>query len=275
MAANLGLDCVIFVPESAPKPKIVQNLVYGSKVYLVDGDYDKAVDVCMRAAEKKGWYNRSTGFNQFTVDGKKTVSFEICEELASILDGSNCRFAGNFRAPDVIIVPCGVGNILSGIHKGLLELYGTGLITKMPRLIAVQAEGSNSLYECWRDNGDPTQIPPMVPFTVVDSLSTGWPNDSIRAIRAVRETDGGFIEVTDEQILQALPEMARVSGVYAEPAGASAWAGLKIAIEREMIKDNEIVILVSTGNGLKDIEGVMKSLTGVSAPALIEDADQI
>jgi threonine synthase len=275
MASDLGLSCVIFVPESAPKPKIIQNLVYGSKVYLVKGDYDKAVATCKSAAAKNGWYNRSTGFNQFTVDGKKTVSFEVCEEFASILSHSTERFNGQFAAPDVMVVPCGVGNILSGIHKGLVELLGTGLISKLPRLIAVQAEGSNSLYECWRDNAEPQEIKAMIPFTCVDSLSTGYPNDSIRAIRAVKETNGAFIEVTDDQILAALPEMAKKSGVYAEPAGASAWAGLKIAAEKGMIGDGESVVVVSTGNGLKDIHGVMRAVSGLNTPTVIESADEV
>jgi threonine synthase len=275
MASSMGVKCVIFVPELAPKPKIIQNLVYGSKVYLVKGDYDKAVETCKIAAQKHGWYNRSTGFNQFTVDGKKTASFEICEELASIVDGSDCRFAGRFLAPDVIVVPCGVGNILSGIYKGLIELLGAGLIDKLPRLIAVQAEGSNSLYECWRDNADPREIRPMIPFTCVDSLSTGYPNDCIRAVKAVRETNGAFIECNDDQILAALPEMARITGVYAEPAGASAWAGLKIAVEKGLIAEGENVVLLSTGNGLKDIDGVMRAVTGLNLPTLIDSVDEI
>lgn len=271
MACNLGLECAIFVPKDAPAAKVAQNRIFGSKVYLVDGVYDDAVAICKQVAERKGWYNRSTGFNYLTVDGKKTVSFEICEQFASFKSGKD--WAGEFEAPDVIVCPCGVGNILSGIHKGLCELKEAGLISKVPRLIAVQAEGSNSLYVCWKEGGDPTKIEPMVPFTKADSLSTAWPNDSIRAIRAVTETGGAFIEVNDDQIFTALPEMARTSGVFGEPASATAWAGLKLASDRGLIKEGENVVLVSTGNGLKDTNGAIRSVEGQDDIVMVTDPD--
>jgi threonine synthase len=279
VACNLGLECIIFVPAAAPVAKIVQNRVYGSKVYLVDGEYDDAVAVCKAAAAKRGWYNRSTGYNPFTIDGKKTVSFEICEQFAGIQSGTGdvtgWGLLGKFAAPDVIVTPVGVGNILSGIHKGLVELFGAGLIEKLPRIIGAQAEGSNSLYVCWRDGADPTTIEPMVPFTCADSLSTAWPNDALRAIRAVRETNGAFVEVKDEQLLSAIPEMARASGVFTEPAGGVAWAGLKIAEAQGLVKPGEKVVLVNTGSGLKDIPAVLRAMESENIPTPIKSADEV
>jgi threonine synthase len=275
MACNLGLECIIFVPAAAPVAKIVQNRVFGSKVFLVDGEYDDAVAVCKAVAARKGWYNRSTGYNPFTIDGKKTVSFEICEQFAEVESRDGIGFRGRFAAPDVIVTPVGVGNILSGIHKGLVELLGVGLIERLPRIIGVQAEGSNSLYVCWKENGDPTKIEPMVPFTCADSLSTAWPNDALRSIRAVKETGGAFVEVNDAQLLSAIPEMARASGVFTEPAGGVAWAGLKIAEQQGLIKPGEKVVIVNTGSGLKDIPAVLRSMESENLPIPIKSADEV
>lgn len=269
MAANLGLECVIFVPEAAPTAKICQNRLFGARVYLVPGEYDDAVACCHEVAARKGWYNRSTAYNPFTVDGKKTVAFEICEQLADE------PFSGKFVAPDVVVTPCGVGNILSGIHKGFQELYDAKLIDKVPRIIASQAEGSNSIYVCWRDGGDPREIKPMVPFTRADSLSTAMPNDAIRAMRAVTETGGAFVEVSDKEIFEALPRMARISGVFGEPAAATAWAGMEKAWDQGHIQADDRVVLVSTGNGLKDIPGALASLEGMNEPVRVTDASAI
>jgi threonine synthase len=279
VACNVGLECIIFVPAGAPVAKIVQNRVYGSKVYLVDGEYDDAVAVCMAAAAKHGWYNRSTAFNPFTVDGKKTVSFEICEQLGGLLTGSGIEtgwgLLGKFVAPDIFFIPVGVGNILSGIHKGFIELFGAGLIEKIPRLIGVQPEGSNSLYKCWKENGDPARIEPMSPFTCADSLSTALPSDPLRSVRAIVETNGAFVEVTDPQLLSAIPEMARASGVFTEPAGGVAWAGLKLAVEQGLVKPGENVVLVNTGSGLKDIPAVLRAMENENVPISIWSADDV
>ena len=269
MASNLGLECAIFVPEEAPMAKICQNRLFGAKVFLVPGEYDAAVECCRVVAARKGWYNRSTAFNPFTVDGKKTVAFEICEQLAER------PFSGEFVAPDVIVTPCGVGNILSGIYKGVEELHGAGLIKKVPRIIGCQAEGSNSIYVCWRDNADPREIKPMVPFTKADSLSTAMPNDAIRSLKAVKESGGAFVDVTDDEIFKAIPEMAKVSGVFGEPGAATAWAGMVKAWKQGHIRDGEKVVLVSTGSGLKDIAGALRALEGIAEPVRVTDMDKI
>ncbi|KAH0794189.1 threonine synthase [Histomonas meleagridis] len=279
MACNLGLKCVIFVPAHAPPAKVIQNRIFGSKVYLVEGPYDNAVNACMKASAKFGWYNRSTGYNPFTIDGKKTVSFEICEQFAGIQTGEGIPSAwgklGKFMAPDVICVPVGDGNIVSGVHKGLKELLGAGLIDKMPRIIGIQAEGSNAIYTCWANNGDETQHLTCNGSTCADSIDCSTPNDPIRAVRAARETGGAYIQISDEKILEAIPLMARASGVFPEPASATTWAGLLVAQEKGLVKPGENVVAICTGNGLKDINGATRAMQGKNEAILIKDADEI
>ena len=276
MACNLGLKCVIFVPEHAPPAKVLQNRIFGSKVFLVKGPYDNAVNACMKASAKFGWYNRSTGYNPFTIDGKKTVAFEICEQYAGVqTNDGKPTMLGKFMAPDVICVAVGDGNIVSGVHKGLKELYGAGLIDKIPRIIGVQAEGSNSIYTCWAEGGDETAHLTCDKSTLADSISCNTPNDPIRAVRAARETNGAYVEVSDEKILEAIPLMARASGVFAEPAAAATWAGLLVAQEKGLIKEGENVVAISTGNGLKDINNAQRAMEGKNEPVTIDNADDI
>lgn len=279
MACNMGLKCVIFVPEHAPPAKVLQNRIFGSKVYLVKGPYDNAVNACMEAAAKFGWYNRSTGFNPFTIDGKKTVAFEICEQFAGVQTNEGIPTSwgklGKFMAPDVICVAVGDGNIVSGVHKGLKELFGAGLIDKMPRILGVQAEGSNSIYECWANGGDETAHLTCDKSTLADSICCNTPNDPIRAVRAARETNGAYVQVSDEKILEAIPLMARASGVFAEPAAAATWAGLLVAQEKGLIKEGENVVVISTGNGLKDTNNAQRAMEGKNEPTTIKDANDI
>ena len=279
MACKLGLKCVIFVPEAAPPAKVLQNRLYGATVYLVEGQYCNAVNACMEAAKKFGWYNRSTGYNQFTIDGKKTVAFEICEQFGGLDadNGTNCFWGnlGSFKAPDVIVVSVGDGNIISGVHKGLVELHEAGCIDKVPRIIGVQAHGSNPIYKVWASGGAETDIEPMETTTCADSIACGEPNDPIRALRAVRETGGAYVEVSDDEILAAIREMAVTSGVFAEPAAAAAWAGLKVAQAKEHIRPGENVVMISTGNGLKDIANATRAMDGVNTAKTIKTAGDI
>ncbi len=246
LCASMGQANVIFVPAKAPRAKIAQLLMFGSKVVLVDGTYDDAFDLCLKVANEYGWYNRNTGFNPYMSEGKKTCSFEICEQL-------------DFQAPDAIFVSVGDGCIIGGIHKGLKDLFKLGWIDKMPRLIGVQAEGSSYMYQAWKNNEDIITKPSASALTVADSISAGLPRDRIKALDAVKKTKGAFITVTDEQILKAIPNLAQRTGVFAEPAGAATWAGVQKAAREGMLKPYETVVVINTGSGLKDVNAAMKA----------------
>jgi len=246
------LPTVIFVPASAPEAKVTQLLVYGAHVLLVDGTYDDAFDLCLEASRHYGWYCRNTGFNPYTSEGKKTAAYEICEQLS----GSH----GKFEAPDCIVVSVGDGNIISGVHKGLKDLLALRWIDHMPRLIGVQAEGSAALYQAWKDHIDPIQMTPIDAHTVADSISAGLPRDRVKAMNAVKETNGCFLTVTDAEILAAIPSLAQATGIFAEPAASAAYAGVKNATRNGLIGKDEQVVVLITGNGLKDVGSARKAV---------------
>ena len=250
LAASLGVKTIIFVPKTAPAAKITQLLVFGATVITVDGTYDDAFNLCVEASKEYGWYNRNTGYNPYTREGKKTVSFELCEQLG--------------KAPDVVFVPVGDGNIISGVWKGFVEFHKLGIIDRLPRLAAVQAEGSASIKNAFESDGI---IRPVGGDTVADSISVSIPRDGHIAVRAIKESGGFAVSVPDADILKAIPALARASGVFAEPAAAASYAGFVAAARQGKLKPSDTAVLLVTGNGLKDISSAMKS---VGAPYLIK-----
>ncbi|MFN2124586.1 MAG: pyridoxal-phosphate dependent enzyme, partial [Candidatus Promineifilaceae bacterium] len=252
--ASVQQPNVILVPESAPQAKVAQLLVFGSTVLLVRGTYDDAFELCLQAADEYGWYNRNTGYNPYMSEGKKTASLEICEQL-------------NWQAPDAIFVSVGDGCIIGGLHKGLKDLVAMGWIDRMPRLIGVQAAGSDYMYQAWINDEDVLTKPPIDAHTVADSISAGLPRDRMKAMAAVKETDGAYVSVSDDEILDAIPAMARLSGVFGEPAGATAYAGLVKAVNDGLVDASDRVIVLNTGNGLKDIASAMTAVDQIGTVA--------
>jgi threonine synthase len=247
LCASVGQSNVIFVPQTAPQAKIAQLLVFGSRVILVNGTYDDAFELCLQASKEYGWYNRNTGYNPYMCEGKKTAAYEICEQL-------------DWDAPDRIFVSVGDGCIIGGLHKGLKDLMALGWIDRMPKLMGIQAAGSNYLYEAWKNNEDVLTKPPINAQTVADSISAGLPRDRIKALTAVKETGGAYISISDHDILRAIPELARGAGVFAEPAGAAAYAGLVTAVDQGLVSGDETIVVLNTGNGLKDVAGAMQAV---------------
>lgn len=254
LCASVDQKNVIFVPESAPQAKVAQLLVFGSTVLLVRGTYDDAFELCLQAAGEYGWYNRNTGYNPYMSEGKKTASFEICEQL-------------NWQAPDAIFVSVGDGCIIGGLHKGLKDLMAMGWIDRIPRLIGVQSDGSDFMYQAWVNDEDVLTKAPIQANTVADSISAGLPRDRLKAMAAVKETGGAYVNVSDDEILKAIPAMARLSGVFGEPAGATAYAGLLKAVADGLVSADDRVVVLNTGNGLKDIASAMKAVDQVGTVA--------
>jgi threonine synthase len=242
LSAPLGVKARIFVPKTAPRAKIAQLLTFGAEVLAVEGTYDQAFDLCLEATRKFGWYNRNTGFNPYTREGKKTVSFEICEQLG-------------WRVPDLVVVPVGDGNIISGVWKGFCEMRDLGLVERTPRLLAVQAEGSAAIVKAAAGDG---VIRPVSGDTVADSISVSLPRDGDAAVQAIRGSQGFGITVSDDAILSAIGEVARGAGVFGEPAAVTAFAGLKAAAKQKLVDPGWEVVVLNTGNGLKDVAAAMK-----------------
>jgi threonine synthase len=265
LCAAVAQPNVIFVPRTAPEAKIAQLLAYGSTVLLVDGTYDQAFELCLEAAREFGWYNRNTGYNPYMSEGKKTVIYEVCEQLADATGSSRA-----WQAPDVVFVPVGDGCIIGGVHKGLRDLLALGWIEHMPRIIGVQAEGSAPLVDAWERGIGPLEMEPVEAHSVADSIVAGLPRDRIKALRAARQTDGAYVSVSDEQILNAIPALAQGCGVFAEPAAAAAYAGLVEALDQGLVQRDERAVVLSTGSGLKDVASVMRAVD--EEPPIVEPA---
>ncbi len=239
MAAAVGQRAVIFAPKSAPPAKIAQLLVFGAQVILVDGNYDQAFDLTVQASQNFGWYCRNTGYNPFTVEGKKTAAFEIWEQVL---------LAAKLEKPLSVFVSVGDGNIISGIHKGFKDLQSLGWLEQMPRLIGVQAEGSAAVANAFHARSE--NICAVASNTIADSISVDLPRDGVRAVRAISQTGGDCLVVKDSEIIRSIAELGRV-GIFAEPAGAAAFAGLVKALDQGKVEPEDPVLVLNTGSGLK------------------------
>ena len=249
MSAAVGQPAVIFAPRTAPPAKIAQLLIYGAQVILVDGNYDQAFDLTIEAAREFGWYCRNTGYNPFTVEGKKTGALEIWENI--LID-----LAGQKNSP-AVFVSVGDGNIISGLHKGFKDLQSLGWLGVMPRLFGVQADGSAAVANAFFAHTEVIQ--PVSAKTIADSISVDLPRDGVRAVRAAVQTGGAYITVPDEAILKAIAELGRV-GIFAEPAGATAYAGMLKALSQGAIGPEDPVVVINTGSGLKDTRAAMQAV---------------
>jgi len=238
LGASARIETTIFVPQSAPRPKIAQLLVYGARVFLVRGSYSQAFSVCEAVSSRLHLYNRNTGTNPYTREGKKTVAFEIWEQMA-------------FDVPDWVIVSVGDGNIISGVYKGFFDLHEAGLTDRMPRLAGVQSTGSAAITRAFKGDGT---IRPVEARTVADSISVSMPSDGEAALLAVQRTDGTMVAVKDEDILESIRRLAAGEGVFAEPSGAACFAGLEELVAQKRVDPQDRVVLIVTGHGLKDVD---------------------
>jgi threonine synthase len=258
MSAAVGQKAIIFAPKSAPQAKVAQLLVFGAKVILVDGTYDDAFDLTIKASNEFGWYCRNTGYNPFTAEGKKTAALEIWEWW----EEAHQKWLDEIgedpdHPPLTVFVSVGDGNIISGIHKGFKDVYQLGWMPRIPRIIGVQAEGSAAISNAFHGNTE--TITPVSAKTIADSISVDLPRDGVRAVRAAKQTAGTYITVTDDEILGAIAELGKV-GVFAEPAGATAYAGLVKAAGSGLVGSEDPVLVLNTGSGLKDVRAAMRAV---------------
>ena len=244
MCASVGMDSVIFVPAHAPLAKIAQLQIYGATVVIVEGSYDQAYDLCIEASRRFGWYQRSTGYNPFTREGKKTAALEIAEQL-------------NWEVPDRVFVAVGDGNIISGLWKGFNDLHQIGFIDRLPQMIGVQSETASAIVDAANGDGIVREAPA---HTIADSINVGKPRDATMAVRAIRESGGHGVKVSDDAMVAAIPKLAQETGVFVEPAAAAAYAGFMKMCESGAIKSDERVLLMLTGNGLKDIDSARRAV---------------
>jgi len=249
--AAYGLDIILFVPETAPKAKLLQSVLYGAKVIPVKGTYDDAFALSIEYSKRFGGINRNTAFNPMTVEGKKSVSIELYNQLGR-------------KAPDAVYVPVGDGVIYSGVFKGFSDLKEAGLIPSVPKIICAQSTKSNAISRAW-ETGKMVTIPSA--STKADSISVASPANGRMAVRYINESKGWATEISDEEILEAQLELAREAGVFAEPAASAAWAAFRKDAETGKIGKDESVVVLLTGTGFKDLKAVEDA---VSIPPSIE-----
>lgn len=243
-AARGGLDCRIFVPGDAPEGKLAQPLVYGAEVLAVNGSYDEAYDLCLRVTDEYGWYNRNAAINPFQVEGKRTVGHELAEQTRG-------------EIPDWFVFSMGDGCTIAGAWKGFREFYDLGFVDETPKMLGVQAEGASAINDAFHGHSDVAEIAD----TIADSIAVGRPRNTIKACRALEESGGTSVLVSDKEILEAEKLLGSAEGIYAEPAGAAPVAGVEKALEEGIVEEDETVVVTATGFGLKDSESA-KQATG-------------
>lgn len=242
VCASASREAIIFVPKSAPKAKLVQIVLYGAKIILVDGTYDDAFAMSLRYSEKKGYLNRNTAYHPLTIEGKKTVALEIYRQM-------------QYKVPDAVYVPVGDGVIISGVYKGFYDLFRSGLIERIPHLISVQAKNSNAINRFYRSK---VYTDAKKPITCADSISVSTPSNANMAVSVIRDSDGAAVDVSDQEILKAQRLLASRCGIFAEPAAAASLAGaLK---SKELNKGLDSICILITGHGLKDIDTPLNAI---------------
>lgn len=242
-AARMGVKTVIFVPSRAPEGKVAQLMIFGAKVVSVQGDYKATFDLSKAAIEKYGWYNRNAGINPILTEGKKTVALEIAEQL-------------HWQPTDWAACSVGDGCTIGGVYNGFHDLYELGFIDRIPKILGVQSTGCCPFVDAAREGRD---LVPTEENTLADSIAVGVPRNPKKALRAVSASGGAWIAVPDEAILDTMGLLGRTEGVFGEPAGVTATAGVKAAVEAGIIKPGETVTTISTGSGLKDVKNALRA----------------
>lgn len=256
ICANQGQRAVVMVPASAPVAKLMQILWYGARIIPVKGTYDEAFDLSIEATAQFGWYNRNTAYNPLTIEGKKTVAFELFEQM-------------NRKVPDNIFVPVGDGVIISGVYKGFEDLLNMGWLDRMPHIIAVQSSNSDNLVR----NLTTSDFRVNPTGSVADSITVDVPRNFHVTQNYIRKYEGSTLTASDEAIIVASAQLSKNYGLFAEPAAAAAYAGFIQGVSTGMVESGDSSVVLLTGSGLKDIAAIEKK---VHLPEPVEpDIDQL
>jgi threonine synthase len=245
-AARAGLQAVVFVPEDAPAGKLIHLRTLGAKVFhvkKVQQGVDPTTTLLRAACIEFGWTaTPSFGpFNCFQFEGTKSLGYEIAEQTG-------------WDPPDWILFPTGSGGLMAGTMKGLWEFQQMGLIDSLPRPVVVQPEGCSPIVRAFKEGQDPLNIKPWGSNdTVAGGLADPFPWDGDAALKYLRTADGDAVAVTDNSIEEALVILGRLEGIFAEPSGVAALAGLKALIEQGVIDRSDQIVVPITGSGFKDL----------------------
>jgi len=244
-AARAGIKCTVLIPSGKiAYGKLSQAMIHGAKVLQVKGNFDQALEFVFKIAEKHKDIYLLNSINPFRIEGQKSLGYEICEQL-------------NNEAPDRIIIPVGNAGNISAVWKGFTEFYKLGYIKKLPKMTGIQASGSAPIAQAIKNNSDKI-IPVENPETIATAIRIGAPVSWKKAVNAIHESKGTAETVTDDEILDAQKTLARIEGIFVEPASASSIAGLKKLVKNGVIGKDERVVCITTGHGLKDPDTAIK-----------------
>ncbi|MEM0037107.1 MAG: threonine synthase [Candidatus Korarchaeum sp.] len=234
-AARAGLKSFIILPRGkVAKGKLFQAVLHGATVIEIEGSFDDALESVMGAFSRELGLYPLNSFNPWRLEGQKTLAYEIADEIG---------------VPDWIILPVGNAGNISAVWKGFKELRERGLIPRLPRMIGVQAEGASPIARAYREGrSEPLFV--ESPETVATAIRIGRPVNWPKAMRALRESGGLAVEVSDQEILEAQRKLGRM-GIGVEPASASPYAAYTKLVGNEIEKD-DTVVLIATGHALKD-----------------------
>ena len=244
-AARAGIKCTVLIPSGKiAYGKLSQAMIHGAKVLQVKGNFDQALEFVLKIAEKHKDIYLLNSINPFRIEGQKSLGYEICEQLKN-------------EAPDRIVIPVGNAGNISAVWKGLTEFYQLGYIKKLPKMTGIQAEGSAPIAQAIKINSNKI-VPVEHPETIATAIRIGAPVSWKKAVNAIYESKGTAETVTDDEILDAQKILARIEGIFVEPASASSIAGLKKLVKKGVISKNETVVCITTGHGLKDPDTAIK-----------------
>ena len=244
-AARAGMESYVLVPSgSVAKGKLAQAIAHGAKIVKVRGGFDDALREVLELISRDRSFYLLNSVNPYRIEGQKTLAFEVWEQL-------------DRSVPDVVVLPVGNAGNISAVWKGFKELRDSGLVDSVPRIIGVQAEGAAPLARAFEE-GLMELRPVESPQTYATAIRIGSPVSWRRALMAARESGGAIISVGDDAILKAQKDLARVDGVFVEPASAASIAGYRKALEEGLVDRGEVVVAVLTGHGLKDPDAVSR-----------------
>ncbi|MEM0072643.1 MAG: threonine synthase [Metallosphaera sp.] len=243
-SARAGLRIYLVLPkDKVAIGKIAQAVLYGATILEVEGSFDVGMKAVMKLYKDMGIVYPLNSFNPWRLEGQKTIAYEIAEEI---------------RVPDFVFVPVGNAGNIYAIWKGFTELRDAGIIDKVPRMIGVQAEGASPIAKAIVNNLDTPQFVEN-PETIATAIRIGKPVNWRKAMKAIKESQGTAVYVSDSEIVEAQKELARTEGIGAEPASVASFAGYKKAIQEGLVDKSSEVVIVLTGHALKDPDSMIKS----------------
>jgi threonine synthase len=245
-AASAGLEAYVFIPSDLEHSKIVNSLVYAANVVGIKGHYDEVNRLCAEIAGKYGWAFVNVNMRPYYAEGSKSLGFEIAEQLG-------------WQVPQHTVIPMASGSLLTKIHKAYQEFTKLGLVSESPwRIHGAQAAGCSPISTAQKAGLD--FFKPVKPDTIAKSLAIGTPADGFYALRVMKETGGHAEDVTDDEVREGIRLLAECEGIFAETAG-----GVTVGVARKLIAQGKIpaddsAVLCITGNGLKTVDAIEKSV---------------